>query len=219
MKVLIHACPARMWYVEDFLYPSLRDQGLPAEDIEIWNDTEGKGNLKSCMESFAARPEGDGDTWHLQDDVIVCRDFVKRAELVAPGVAYGFCCEKFTDDIGQRGRVHQPDMWHSFQCVRIPDAYARECAAWFFDDARHRFLYKDYVATGKMDDFFFWAFMEDRHPRDLVTNVAPNLVNHVDWMIGGSVLGSWRGYIASSDLWEDDELLEDLKNRIKARGQ
>ena len=27
MKFLIHACPQRMWYVEDFLIPMLREQG------------------------------------------------------------------------------------------------------------------------------------------------------------------------------------------------
>ena len=129
MKFLIHTYPGRMWYVEEFLYPSLRDQGCPADDIEIWNDTEKKGNLQSCMESFAAR-EGDGGTWHLQDDVLLCRDFYKRCQELDDGVVYGFCCARFNDDPQQRGKVHQPDMWHSFQCVRIPDAYARECAEW-----------------------------------------------------------------------------------------
>ena len=38
MNILIHACPQRMWYVNDFLVPMLREQG--GEDIEIWNDSE-----------------------------------------------------------------------------------------------------------------------------------------------------------------------------------
>ena len=217
MKVLIHACPARMWYVEDFLYPSLRDQGLPAEDIEIWNDADGKGNLISCMESFAARPEGDGGTWHIQDDVLVCRDFARRCRENDAGVVYGFCNERFTDDPRQRGRVHLPDAWHSFQCVRIPDAYARECADWFFTDAQHRFILSAWVKTGKMDDTFFQSFLEDRHACDTVLNLAPNLVDHVDWLIGGSVVNAWRGYIARAHFWEDEDLLEDLKRKLKER--
>ena len=38
MKVLIHACPKRMWYVEGWLVPELQRQG--ADSVEIWNDTE-----------------------------------------------------------------------------------------------------------------------------------------------------------------------------------
>ena len=37
MQILIHACPARMWYVDGFLVPELRRQG--AKHIEVWNDT------------------------------------------------------------------------------------------------------------------------------------------------------------------------------------
>ena len=73
MKVLIHACPQRMWYVEEFLAPNLRSQGA---EVEIWNDVQGIGNLYACMESFKRRL-GDGATWHIQDDVLPCRDFVK----------------------------------------------------------------------------------------------------------------------------------------------
>ena len=217
MKVLIHACPQRMWYVEEFLVPSLREQG--AENIEIWNDTEGRGNLQSCMESFAARPEGDGATWHIQDDVLLCRDFVQRCRaLDEAGVVYGFCNEQFQDDPRQRGLVYLPDAWHSFQCVRIPDRYARECAEWFFTDAQHRFIFHEWVKTGKMDDSFFRAYLEDRHPYEMIHNAAPNLVEHVDRLIGGSILSEWRSFWARAHFWEDADLVEDLKTRIKARG-
>jgi hypothetical protein len=215
VKVLIHACPKRMWYVDEFLIPSLKAQGI--DDIEVWNDTEGKGNLQSCMESFAART-GDGGTWHIQDDVLICKDFAKRCAELDKGVVYGFCCEYFNDDIRQRGTVHQPDSWHSFQCVRIPDQYARDCAEWVYTDAQYRYIFSEWVKTGKMDDSFFWSFMEDRHPYDLVYNVAPNLVEHVDLIIGGSVVNDRRGYWARSDWFEDDDLVDELIDQIKARG-
>ena len=35
MRVLIHACPARMWYVDGFLIPSLMAQGLGKNEIEV----------------------------------------------------------------------------------------------------------------------------------------------------------------------------------------
>ena len=69
MKYMIHACPQRMWYVEEFLVPSMRDQDIRPDEIEIRCDTEGKGNLLSCMESFRDCGERPGGTWHLQDDV------------------------------------------------------------------------------------------------------------------------------------------------------
>lgn len=56
MRVCIHAYPKRMWYVEEFLVPMLKEQGA---EVEVWNDTAGRGNLLSCVESFAART-GDG---------------------------------------------------------------------------------------------------------------------------------------------------------------
>lgn len=123
MKFLIHACPQRMWYVDEFLVPSLQAQG--ATDIEIWNDTEKKGNLFACMESFASRI-GNGGTWHLQDDVIICHDFVERCEEHDEGVVFGFACRNFGDRLDAYGEVYAPDAWNSFQCVRIPDQWASD---------------------------------------------------------------------------------------------
>ena len=54
MRYLIHACPQRLWYVNDYLIPSMLLQGVKRDDIEVWNDADGRGNLTSCMESFRA---------------------------------------------------------------------------------------------------------------------------------------------------------------------
>ncbi len=212
MKVLIHAYPGRMWYVEEILAPALRAQGA---DVEIWNDTDRKGNLVSCMEAFASRT-GDGGTWHIQDDVLVCHDFVERAETY-DGVVYGFCSEHFTDDPLQTGVVYVPDAWHSFQCVRIPDAYARECAEWFFTDAQFRDEWKWMVDLRKFDDTFFTYFLNERHARETVTNAKPNLVDHVDILLGGSAVNAWRGFWVRAHYWEDEYLIEDLKTKLKER--
>ena len=60
MKIMIHACPQRMWYVEEFLAPELERQG--ADRVDIWCDREGKGNLRACMEAFAScGVEGTGE--------------------------------------------------------------------------------------------------------------------------------------------------------------
>lgn len=216
MKVLIHACPKRMWYVEGFLLPELERQG--ADEVEVWNDVERKGNLKSCMASFASRT-GDGGTWHIQDDVLLCRDFVERCRQNDEGVVYGFCNVEFTDDPLQTGRVSVVDAWHSFQCLRIPDAYARECAAWLDGPGRTSGLYSIWIKSGKMDDDVFRTFLVDQHGRETVVNLKPNLVDHVDWIIGGSILSPWRGHIARAYWWDDEDLVEELQEAVKGKVQ
>lgn len=222
MKVMIHAYPKRMWYVDGYLVPSLKAQGLTDADIIIWNDTEGHGNLRSCVESFASvNGEGDEGTWHIQDDVLVCHDFVTRCRKLDHGVVYGFCNERFTDDPRQTGRVHVPDAWHSFQCVRIPDEYARAMAHWFDADARLRIEHRWMVAENKYDDTFFRMWLLEVRPWELVYNAAPNLVDHVDWIIGGSALNEWRDFIASAHFWppEDQALTDALRAAVRERRQ
>ena len=145
MRVMIHACPKRMWYVEGYLVPKLVEQGIPKKSIVVWNDEAGKGNLVSCMEAFqwcGEHPVKDG-TWHLQDDVIPAVDFAKKAESIKDDVACGF-------RPGHRGRLERRCMrernenggyvsvktqgW-TFQCFRISDRIAGECAKWFFEEA------------------------------------------------------------------------------------
>ena len=49
MNIMIHACDDRMWYVNDFLVPSLLAQGIPKSSIKLWADTEHKGNLAGVV--------------------------------------------------------------------------------------------------------------------------------------------------------------------------
>lgn len=218
MNFLIHACPQRMWYVEEFLVPSLKAQG--AENIEVWNDTEKKGNLIACMESFAAR-SGDGGTWHLQDDVIICHDFVERCRENDEGIVYGFCCRNFNDRLDAYGEVYVPDAWNSFQCIRIPDQWARECADWVLNKK----WFNDYTSPelpilwklGKGDDTFFHEFMNCCHGTETALNLKPNLVDHIDWLVGGSSIQQWRDYLARAEFFDDLYLIEELKKAINIR--
>ena len=206
MQVMIHAVPARMWYVEKFLAPSLRAQGL--EPI-IWNDAEGYGNLASCVRSFRAGLA----EWHLQDDVLICRNFAELAKKYDHGVVCGFCHGPSGDNKACRGRVYVPDLWHGFPCMRIPVDIAREFCDWV-ESTDHEETQSWAITCNRGDDFLFHAFMEENHGMEMVTNVS--MVEHVDWLIGGSTVNKWRGYICRSDLWDDEELVEDLKQKIKA---
>ena len=222
VRILIHACPKRMWYVNDFLIPMLTDQGARTNEILLWNDSGGRGNLISCMEAFASLPF-DGETWHIQDDVLPCRDFMARIRAHPGGPAYGFCCRTFFDDVRNAGRVYAADAWHSFQCVCIPDAWARDCAEWFFSGAWERSSWDIDLPTlrkiGKGDDSFFREYLMQKHGTETVTNYAPNLVEHVDWLIGGSSLGHWNDRIIRSGRWEDEDLVTELRQRLRERRQ
>lgn len=219
MRILIHAVPARMWYVRDFLVPQLRAQGAAADEVEIFLDDRKLGNLRACMEAFAAR-EGDGGTWHIQDDVLPCRDFVRRCrEMDDRDVVMGFCSEAFGDDPDLTGTVYVPDLWHSFQCVRIPDSWARECAAWVRSRAWEISPNPDLPVlwdAGKGDDSFFREYMMIVRGTGTAYNAAPCLVDHVDFLLGGSVLSQWRETWVRAALWYDDELVDELRERIRA---
>lgn len=215
MHVMIHACPAREWYVNDFLIPSLQKQGI--KDISVWMDSDGVGNLASCIESFTQCSLFDGDTWHIQDDVIICRDFAERIRNVPAGLACGFCV-----DIYERGDIIEGPttaqyMWESsFPCIKIPNKLAGEFVFWLMT-AQKRPEINKLVQTGKKDDTLFWIFIQEEHPRMPVTNVSPHLVDHVDYLIGGSVINQWRGHIVRSCRWDDDNLISELKEKLASR--
>ena len=216
MKVMIHAIPERMWYVEDYLAPS-----LAGAEIRIWNDAGRRGNLRSCMEAFAAC-EGEGETWHIQDDVLLCRDFLQRAGSFPAGVpVYGFCCEYFLDDPGVSGEVYMEDCWHSFQCVRIPDAWARECAEWVLSRQWERESFNlslpAFEAAGEGDDTFFREYLLARHGTGTAINARPNLAEHVDLLLGGSSLHQYRDYQARAHWWEDGDLVAGLRYALRER--
>lgn len=218
MQLMIHACPERRWYVDEFLVPEMRRQGI---EPEVWLDAKRKGNLSACMEAFAAC-DGDGGTWHLQDDVLPARDFAERVKDLADGdaVLCGFVNELGGPDCNLRGWVYMPDMWYSFPCTYIPNAIARECAEWWFSGAWRsevQALAISAAEDGRGDDFLFREFMEIHHGGEMALNLTPCLVEHVDWLIGGSTVSPFRGYYARAVYWEDEELVKNLEQRIKAR--
>ena len=214
MQYMIHACPQRMWYVKQYLIPSLLTQGV--EDIEVWNDTEGKGNLLACMEAFRACGEREGGTWHLQDDVLISRDFAERTRAPVDGVVCGFGCQNSGPSMQERGKVPMVFMWYSFPCIHIPNNLAGECAAWFFDDAIRRTQYAAQVSDRKHDDWFWREFLLERHKDLWVINLVPNLVEHVDYLIGGTMINQQRRIqINRSAFFKDLDLVEELKSKIE----
>ena len=75
------------------------------------------------------------------------------------------------------------------------------------------------MKTGKMDDDVFRTFLLNEHGRETVLNLRPNLVEHVDWIIGGSILSPWRGFVARAHFWDDEALVDELKEAVRGRVQ
>ena len=215
MRYMIHACPPRMWYVDEFLIPSMKAQGIQDNEITVWNDTEGKGNLFSCMESFRTCGERDGSTWHIQDDVIISRDFAKKTRQYDEGIVCGFGCQNFGPYMQNTGIVPAAFMWYSFQCIRIPNELAGECAEWFNENIANSTQHVIKVAEKKHDDWFFRMFIMERHPKEHVINLKPNLVDHIDYLIGGTLINKQRNIaINRAKYFPDPDLVEDREKKL-----
>lgn len=212
---MIHTCQKREWYVHDFLVPSLLEQGLPQDDIYVWLDEKGIGNLGSCLESFTWASHRPGEMWHIQDDVLLCRDFVERTRAAPNGLVCGFCADIYERGSIVEGPTTAEYMWESsFPCIKIPNALAGEFVKWVVNEPIGRPELQKLVETGKKDDTLFWIFIQENYPEMPVTNMSPHLVEHVDWLIGGSVINQWRGYIVRSCRWDDEELVRELSRKL-----
>ncbi len=216
MRIMIHACPQREWYVREYLVPSLLDQGITEDKIIVWVDRNQIGNLAACLASFASVADEPGETWHLQDDVIVCRDFAIRAREAPEGVVCGFCVKRFEDAV-VFGPTSVRFHWQStFPCQKIPNEIAGEFVKWIHSEM-YRPGVAQYVQTGKKDDTLFHAFLQEMHPRMVVYNMDPHLVDHVDWLIGGSIINQGRGFVARSCRWPDEDIVQELQAEMTRR--
>ncbi|MBR3031721.1 MAG: hypothetical protein IKH92_01735, partial [Clostridiales bacterium] len=221
-RYMIHACPKRMWYVEEFLLPEMISQGIPEESIIVWNDTEGWGNLKSFVKSMEYCRDNlpkNESVWHIQDDVILSPNFRAYTEL-HDELSYGFCNKEWdADTYNYPGVTTAKHSWHSFQCVCIPNRLAGDFAAWFHWNTRSGcFRLLPWTKDGVHDDVNFRLFLLEEHPDALCVNVRPNLVDHIDFLIGGTTLYKAEHYHRSM-YWEHENLVDLLKNKLEGRNK
>ena len=195
----------------------MTEQGIKRENIEVWLDDKYEGNLYACMNCFKDCGTRGGGRWHMQDDVVISSTFREMTEKYDEGIASGFFREEWQDLTPKSGRVPAAYMWQSFLCLRIPDEIAGECADWFYNDAINREMYREKVALNKYDDYLFRDFIRERHADEYVYNITPSIVDHIDFLIGGSVINKWRGYFSRGDLWEDEQAFEALKEKLARR--
>lgn len=212
-KYLIHAVPQRLWYVKDYLIPSMISQGIQETDISIYCDEEHEGNLRACMKAFASC-EGDGGTWHLQDDVIICKDFKERTEWYDNGLVCGFSSFYDGDWQDKKGAVKRDKMWFSFPCIRIPNQWARECSDWVLNYIIGNPVYYDFWKNGVNDDWAFRKWLENFQPDCVALNIMPNLVDHIDYLLGGGTGKKKRNRQCRAQYWVDFDLVEQLEGSL-----
>lgn len=210
MEVLIHAAPERIHYVKGFLAPRLMRQGF--DDVKVWEDKDRKGNLKAYLESYQSLPF-DGDTWHLEDDVLPDRRFYTWAKGLEnyQGIINGYGTRGlFSERMFGEVRMLQ-HMFYSFPCIRIPNDLIHLFLEWFETCDRNDVKRK--VEQNRGIDFILRAYLEE-HPTPYL-NHKPCMVEHIDDYLTGSLV-SIRGETPKAICFEDDESLEEMKRWLKA---
>ena len=219
-KYMIHAYPKRMWYVEQYLIPSMLQQSIEKVNITVYNDSKGEGNLRACLNAFSSVSDDAEGTWHIQDDIIICKDFKERTERFDEGIVCGF--SSYYDKENPAGRVHRDKMWYSFPCIRIPNQYAIESAKWIDEYIIGNPIYKQFWENGVNDDWAFRIWLKTLHKDEQVLNLAPNLVDHIDYLLGGGSGGPRKvkvpglpvGQVRATH-WTDNDLVAELEEKIK----
>lgn len=219
MTYMIHTCNKRLWYVEKYLIPSMEEQGILRENIIVWKDTKKLGNLESFVKSMkwiANNQTYLGGIWHLQDDVVISRRFKELTEKYNTGFAAGFS-NKINDggNLNMIGVVQFNWAWFSFPCIRIPNRYAKEFVDWYENDVVPNKLFEDWRNDGKNDDAIFKQFMLRNHPEEVCQNFIPNIVDHIDYLIGGSIINQQREGTRRAYWFEEPKVVEDLEKALK----
>lgn len=213
MKVIIHSCDKRLWYVNEFLVPALREQGI---NPQVRNDDAHRGNLWAYIDSFKSLRGDDEGAWHLEDDVYPSRRFARTAQAHDHGVVFGFY-HRFGEEEFIPGWCPVAKAGYSFPCFRMPNRIAVEFAEWFLTEAQHRETYREWIADNKHIDSFMLNFLRERHPEEQIYNLKPSIVEHVDEYIGGSVVNKWRDGWARAEFFDDPEVINELKVKLANR--
>ena len=216
MKYIIHTCNKRIWYVEEFLIPSMKDQGLPEADILVHMDDNYRGCLFATLDSFLKCGRKKISAWHLQDDVAISRDFAEKTAKYDSGIVCGFW-HRHTNEPDLKAETTGEDMRYSFPCIRIPWEVCRDFVEWFYGDASKRDEYQRWIGAKKFVDSFFRDYIRGKCPDIPVQNLIPSIVEHVDWLIGGSTINKWRSGICRADYWEDESIIEGLREQLALR--
>lgn len=204
MIIQIHACKQREVYVRAILIPELKKQGFKC--IRVHMD-DGKGNLQAYIDSYRELPDT-GDVWHLEDDVFPDSRFYDWSLGLAqfPGVIIaGFGAGQYYGlrDFGYC--VAPSELFLSFPCIRIPSEVIKDFLRWY-DDKGCR---DPKAKTGKEIDSLFRDFLIIHGITGF--NFRPCIVEHVDDLIGGSIVNPDRIPLKAAIFEGDLSPLESLR--------
>lgn len=217
MKYMIHTYPKRLWYVKDYIVRDLIQQGIKKEDIIIVNDTKGLGNLWAFIESLSLISD---DTWHLQDDILISKQFKLKTDVLGRmGILVcGFNHYDFNSGCNLCKGITKPIfMYMSFPCIFIPKRYSDEFITWIKDE-NTKIKHREMIETGKCDDQLFYQYMIEKHQFDEIYNTHVSLVDHVDYLLGGSSINE-RDEVVRATYWDENDLNIKLEEELKKEGK
>lgn len=219
---MIHACENRLWYVRDFLLPSMIDQGINPDNILVYRDKNEIGNLRAWVDScnrlsVQSRSKMIKNVWHLQDDVVISKDFKTITEQYENNeIVCGFTCGYDKEPQAGTFKLEEHKMWYSFPCINISTVLTTSFANWANGNLWQSQHFKGAVKRNNSDDLIFREWLYDNHGSIEEINLAPNVVNHIDKWLGGSVCNKQRDpdKDTMSIFWEDKGELAELKKAL-----
>lgn len=221
---MVHTCESRFWYVRDFLLPSMLKQGIIQDHILVYRDKNKIGNLRAWVDScnrlaVQSRYARIKNVWHLQDDVVISKDFKKITEEYDNNdIVCGFTCGYDVQPEAGTFPLEHHKMWYSFPCINISTQLTTEFANWANSNLWQSQHFKEAVKRGNCDDLIFREWLYDTHGKTEEINLDPNIVNHIDKWLGGSVCNQQRDpdKDTMSIFWEDKGELAELKKALAA---
>ena len=237
--ILIHTCESRSWYVYDHLIPALLQQGIEPPRLHVYLDRN-TTNLNAFLSSLRESTEiHTAATWHLQDDVLPSSTFATTIEkideeysphIVIAGFASFYC------KASPPGFVPARELWYSFPCIRISNALISDFLSWYETDFKNdgNTSHQSWIKKEKFDDSIFKVYIETREKQEKEEkeienilhgtpwednevsfyNYAPNLVNHVDYLLGGSIVNKARRKNSTSIYWDEKEYLKEWEEKV-----
>lgn len=220
---MIHTYPSRFWYVRDFLLPSMVKQGIQKDHILVYNDKNCIGNLRAWVDScnrlaVMSKNARIKNVWHLQDDVVISKDFKKITEQYENyDIACGFTCGYDNKPEAGIFRLAEHKMWYSFPCINISTYLTTEFAKWANSNLWQSRHFREAVKRNNCDDLIFREWLYDNYGATEEINLDPNIVNHIDKWIGGSACNKQRDpdKDTMSIFWQDKGELVTIQKELE----
>lgn len=204
--------------------PCFRRYGV--EDIIVWNDEEMTGQLTAwtdCAAWIATNRKDYIGTWHLEDDVIPCKDFKTISEtVIGEGnmIVQGFITDNpFSDFKGETGILPVRYLPYGMQCLYIPNDYLKGFI-YFADNYVKPGLYhkRQYECGTLYSDNVLRGMMRKYYPNAMVNILEKCMVEHIDDMIGGRSIRKQAYTKRKARSFDNLEEVEQLRKWVKAYG-